>query len=317
MFIALGTFSYSVAIFHLTTHAFFKALLFLGSGSVIHAMSEEQDITKMGGLRKKMKTTFITFFIGSLAISGIPPLSGFFSKDEILFRVFSNSGIPVYLIILVTAGITAFYMFRLVALTFYGTPRYDETKIHPHESPWTMRISLIKLAVLSAIGGFIGLPAFLGLPNLIEKWFEPVFDKTDVITSSYLATSAEHLVQPEVLLLILSVVVAITAIYFAFKKYSKQVVFEPSRGFGKILEHKYYLDEIYDKIVVNPIKNISDKFLWNIFDNKVIDKFINGIANYITRLSFDWRKLQTGIIQDYATIAITGIVIIILYLLLI
>jgi len=315
MFIALGTYSYTTAIFHLTTHAFFKALLFLGSGSVIHAMSEQQDITVMGGLRTKMKTTFITFFIGSLAISGIPPLSGFFSKDEILFGVFSKSGIIPYVIILFTAGLTAFYMFRLVGLTFYGNPRYDENNIHPHESPITMKIPLIILAVLSTIGGFIGIPKFLGT-NLIDHWFEPLFERAEGINALNTAISKTS-TDIEIILLTVSVVVAVITIYFSFRKYSKQNIFEPAKGFGKVLENKYYLDEFYDKAVVNPIKNFSDKFLWNIFDIKIIDKFINGIANYLSRLSIDWRKIQSGIIQDYATLAVAGIVIIIFYLLLI
>ncbi len=220
MFIALGTFSYGVAIFHLTTHAFFKALLFLGSGSVIHGMHEEQDITKMGGLKSKMKITYITFFIGSLAISGIPPLSGFFSKDEILYKTFTNSGVLFYAIGLFVAALTAIYMFRLVALTFYGKPRYNETKTHPHESPYTMTIPLIILAILSAIGGFIGLPHFLGVSNALERWLDPVFEKTNVVVSGILPNT-EHSISVELILLVLSVAVAIIAILYSFKKYSK------------------------------------------------------------------------------------------------
>ncbi len=316
MFIALGTFSYTVAIFHLTTHAFFKALLFLGSGSVIHAMHDEQDITKMGGLRSKMKITFVTFFIGSLAISGIPPLSGFFSKDEILYKTFLNSGILFYIIILFTAALTAFYMFRLVALTFYGKPRYNENQTHPHESPSTMTIPLIILAFLSAIAGFIGLPHFLGLPNYFEQWLDPVFTRTNVITEGVLH-SGEHGVSIELLLLVISVLVALTVVFYSFKKFSKKEKFPPETGFGKILENKYYLDEIYDKAIVEPIRNVSDKILWGILDIKVIDSFINGLANYITKLSTDWRRIQTGVIQDYAILAIGGVVVIIFYLLLI
>lgn len=316
MFIALGTYSYTVAIFHLTTHAFFKALLFLSSGSVIHALHEEQDITKMGGLRSKMKITFITFFIGSLAISGIPPLSGFFSKDEILYKTFINSGIIPYIIILLIAALTAFYMFRLVTLTFFGKPRYDENNIHPHEAPKTMTFTLIILAILSAVGGFIGLPHFLGLPNLIDNWLDPVFSQSNFILSS-IPQHSEHSLSIELLLLLVSVLIASAAIIFAFRKFIKKEEFEEAQGFGKIITNKFYIDEIYERIIVNPIKYISDKFLWNIFDIKIIDNFINGIANYISRLSLDWRRLQTGIIQDYATIAIAGVVVILFYLLLI
>jgi NADH-quinone oxidoreductase subunit L len=316
MFIALGTFSYGVAIFHLTTHAFFKALLFLGSGSVIHGMHEEQDITKMGGLKSKMKITFITFFIGSLAISGIPPLSGFFSKDEILYKTFTNSGVLFYAIGLFVAALTAFYMFRLVALTFYGKPRYNETKVHPHESPYTMTIPLIILAILSAIGGFIGLPHFLGVSNALERWLDPVFEKTNLVVSGILPNT-EHSISVELILLVLSVAVAIIAIFYSFKKYSKPEFVEKENIIGNVLKNKYYIDEIYDKVVVEPIKTISDKVLWGIFDIKIIDNFINGAANYVDKLSIDWRKLQTGVIQDYATIAIAGIVVIMFYLLLI
>jgi NADH-quinone oxidoreductase subunit L len=316
MFIALGTFSYTVAIFHLTTHAFFKALLFLGSGSVIHAMHNEQDITKMGGLKSKMKITFITFIIGSLAISGIPPLSGFFSKDEILYKTFINSGVLFYIIILFTAALTAFYMFRMISLTFYGKPRYDEKYLHPHESPGTMTIPLIILAILSAIGGFIGLPHFLGLPNVLEHWLDPVFNKAKVISDSVLL-SGEHAVTVELLLLVLSVVVALFAIFISFRKFSKKEKFPAEKGFGKILENKYYIDEIYDYSVVEPIRKISDRVLWGILDIKIIDSFVNGVANYISKLSTDWRRLQTGVIQDYATLAVGGVVVIIFYLLLI
>ncbi len=316
MFIALGTFSYGVAIFHLTTHAFFKALLFLGSGSVIHGMHEEQDITKMGGLKSKMKITFVTFFIGSLAISGIPPLSGFFSKDEILYKTFTNSGVLFYAIGLFVAALTAIYMFRLVALAFYGKPRYNETQIHPHESPHTMTIPLIILAILSAIGGVIGLPHFLGVSNALEIWLDPVFEKTNIVVAGLLQNT-EHSISVELILLVLSVTVAIIAIIYSFRKYSKPEFAEKESLIGKILKNKYYIDEAYDKAVVEPIKTISEKVLWGIFDIKIIDNFINGAANYVDKLSIDWKKLQTGVIQDYATIAIAGIVVIIFYLLLI
>ena len=313
MFIALGTFSYAVAIFHLITHAFFKALMFLGSGSVIHSMQDEQDITKMGALKTKMKTTFITFFIGALAISGIPPLSGFFSKDEILYKTFINAGILPYVIVLLTAGLTAFYMFRLIALTFYGKPRYDEKTIHPHESPKVMIIPLIILAVLAVIGGFIGFPHYLGLPNLLDEWLEPVFkNANNLLAVSKPAT--EHSIGIEILLVFVSVAIAVSAIIFSFRKYSQQEKFKTAKGFGKLVENKYYVDEAYDLVVVNPVQKTSDKFLWKIFDMKIIDGAVNGIAVYLSKLSFDWRKLQTGIVQDYATLTIAGIILIILYM---
>ncbi|KAA0211848.1 NADH-quinone oxidoreductase subunit L [Ignavibacteria bacterium CHB1] len=314
MFIALGVFAYHVAVFHLVTHAFFKALMFLGSGSVIHGMKDEQDIRYMGGLKRKMKITFITFLIGTLAISGIPPLSGFWSKDEILYKVMSNAGTVYYIIVLISAAITAFYMFRLVSLTFYGKARYNEEKIHPHESS-VMTIPLIILAVLSAIGGFIGMPHFLGVPNVFEEWLAPVFSKSYSVFDSF-QPSVEHSVSFEIILILISVIVASVVSWYAFKKFSKQETFEEESGFGKVLENKYYVDEVYDTVVVEPIKNVSDKFLWNIFDVKIIDGVINGIANYFSKLSFDWRKLQTGIVQDYTAISVAGVIAIILYLLL-
>ena len=312
MFIALGTGSYWVAVFHLITHAFFKALLFLGSGSVIHGMHEEQDIRKMGALKDKMKITYLTFFIGSLAISGIPPLSGFFSKDEILYRTFSIAGIGYYLPVLLTAGLTAFYMFRMVSLTFYGKPRYDEKHVHPHESPSTMTIPLMILAVLAAIGGFMGLPHFLG-HNALETWLEPVFAEANKVLAT-IHPVEEHGTGLEIGLLVLSVVVAVGAIMFALKKYKDQTKFEEETGFGKVLENKYYIDEIYDAAIVNPIQKTSDTFLWRIFDIKIIDGAINGLSRYFSNLSFDWRKIQTGVIQDYTTVSVAGVILIILYL---
>ena len=313
MFISLGTLSFVAAVFHLVTHAFFKALLFLGSGSVIHGMHEEQDIRNMGGLKDKMKITYITFFIGALAISGIPPLSGFFSKDEILYKTFINAGILPYAVVLITAGITAFYMFRLFSLTFLGKPRYDTGRLHPHESPSTITVPLIILAILSAVGGFIGLPHVMGY-NVLEHWLEPVFSSSNLLIQN-MHGNAEHSVSTEWLLIGVSVLVASVVVYFSYRKYSLQEKFETEKGFGKVLENKYYLDEIYDKSVIEPINKFSDKFLWNIFDIKIIDGLINGLSNYITRLSSDWKRMQSGIIQDYATITVAGIVFIIIFIL--
>lgn len=314
MFIALGTGVYWVAIFHLITHAFFKALLFLGSGSVIHGMHEEQDITKMGGLKNKMKITYLTFLIGTLAIAGIPPLSGFFSKDAIIFETFKEIGTPFMILTLITAGVTAFYMFRLVTLTFYGEPRYNEEHIHPHESPSTMTIPLLILAILSVVGGFIGIPGIYGVPTYLRDWLEPVFAKSNaVLQAIHPVLEPSH--ATEFLLVGLAILSSLIGIFLAYRKYSKAEVFEPAKGFGKVLENKYYVDEVYDKVIVEPIQKTSEGFLWKIFDIKIIDGMVNGIARYISNISFDWRKIQTGVIQDYSTISVAGVVIIILYLL--
>jgi len=288
--------------------------MFLGSGSVIHGMHDEQNITKMGGLKNKMKVTYFTFFIGALAISGIPPLSGFFSKDEIMWKTFENTGIVFYIIVLFTAVLTAFYMFRLIGLTFYGKPRYDEKHIEPHESPKVMTIPLIILSVLSVIGGFIGFPHYLGIPNILDGWLEPVFKNAYGITETYRHIGEQSIVV-ELIFVIISITVALIAIYFSFKKYSVQDKFKDEKGFGKVLERKYYLDEIYEKSIVKPIQVTSEKFLWNIFDVKIIDGAVNGIASYFGKLSIEWRKLQTGVVQDYATVAIVGVVLILLFVL--
>jgi len=287
--------------------------MFLGSGSVIHGMHEEQDIRKMGGLKDKMKVTYITFLIGAFAISGIPPLSGFFSKDEILYKTFIGAGVLPYILVLITAGFTAFYMFRLAGLTFFGKPRYDENHIHPHESPKTMTLPLIILAVLSAAGGFIGLPHIIGF-NVLEHWLEPVFRNASLAVSMYQPV-AEHPALTEWILLFVSVAVAAAAIVISFRKYSKQERFEEEKGLGKVIENKYYMDEAYDKAIVNPIYRSSDSFLWKIFDVKIIDGLVNGVANTASRFSIDWKRLQTGVVQDYAALAITGIIGIILFFL--
>jgi NADH-quinone oxidoreductase subunit L len=313
MFMALGAHAYVIAIFHLVTHAFFKALLFLGSGSVIHSMHDEQDIRNMGNVKKYMKITFITFFIGTLAISGIPPLSGFFSKDEILFNSFLSYGIIPYIIVLFIAALTAIYMVRLLSLVFYGEERFDKNSLHPHESPATMTIPLMVLAVLSVIGGFIGFPHYLGLPNYLEEFLHPVFNSANLI---YALPGNEHSVSMsvEIMLVIVSIIVAVGAVIYSFRKYTKIKEFREEKGFSKVLENKYYVDEGYDKAVVQPIYESSDKFLWKIVDMKIIDGFINGTSNYFQRLSLFWRKLQTGVIQDYTAIAVAGIAVIILFL---
>ncbi len=314
MFIAIGVSAYHIAIFHLMTHAFFKALMFLGSGSVIHSLHEEQDVRNMGGLKDKMKITYITFLIGALAISGIPPLSGFFSKDEILWNTFIGSNFVFYLIVLFTAVLTAFYMFRLIGLTFFGNPRYDTEHLHPHESPATMTIPLIILAILSAIGGFIGLPHYTGAVNYFEHFLEPVFQQAMTVYST-VHPHSEHSLTLELILVAVSVIAAGISAVLSFRIFSRKEKFEPEKGFGKLLEDKYYIDEAYYLAVVNPIHKTSENFLWKIFDVKVIDAFVNWIADYFVKLSADWRKIQTGVIQDYTTITVAGIVVIILYLL--
>jgi len=310
MFMAMGIGAFSTGIFHVTTHAFFKALMFLAAGSVIHGMHDEQDVTKMGGLKNKMKITFLTFLMGGIAISGIPPFSGFFSKDEILAKLFFSGNYGVFAIAVLTAFMTAFYIFRLIGLTFYGKPRYDESHVHPHESPATMTIPLIILAVLSVVGGLIGIPHIIG-PNLIEHFLEPVF------ASSWAILPVHHVVvSTEIMLIGVSVLAAAIAILVSFKMFSKGEKLDAfSGGYYNLLRDKYKVDEIYDVIIVRPLGWISGVF-YRIFDVKIIDGAVNGVASFFNNLSLDWRKLQTGIIQDYALFSVAGILAIILYILL-
>lgn len=318
MFLASGVGAFTAAIFHLMTHAFFKALLFLGAGSVIHAMHEEQNIKNMGGLKQHLPITYKTFLVASLAIAGIPPLSGFFSKDEILWETFATGHQFLYLIGLITALMTAFYVFRLFNLTFEGKPRYG-SHVHPHESPKVMTIPLIILAVLSAIGGFVGIPTvFSGEHgNLFANWLEPVYEKSEVFFLHFNLYSHAT----EILLMILSVAVGLTGILLARHFYLKNIkpidwVIERFQKLYKLLFNKYYVDEIYDFLVVTPIVKISEKFLWKINDSLIIDGFINSTAEVVDELSKIIRRIQTGVAQFYALIMIFGITLIIFLLLL-
>jgi NADH-quinone oxidoreductase subunit L len=211
-----------------------------------------------------------------------------------------------------TAAFTAFYMFRMVALTFYGKERFDHHHVHPHESPATMTIPLIILAVLSAIGGFIGLPHFLG-PNMLEHWLEPVFANANLVLAS-IHPEHEHAVSTELILVAVSVIVAAVAIIVSFKKFSVQEKFPEPKGFGKVLERKYYVDELYDTAFVYSIRELSEIVLWKVVDVNIIDGIVRGTGTWFKKLSIDWRKIQTGIIQDYTTISVAGIVIILLYI---
>ncbi len=316
MFLALGVGAFASGLFHVMTHAFFKALLFLGAGAVIHGMHDEQDIQKMGGLKKYMPTTYKTFFIAALAISGIPPLSGFFSKDEILWRAFADGSPILWFIGFVTAGITAFYMFRLVSLTFEGKPRFDENHLHPHEAPKTMTIPLIALATLSVIGGFVGIPASLGGNNGFEHFLEPVFDTAN----TKLALVAHEISSTEYVLMLLSVAIAVTGIYYARMIYlRKQNIAESFAkrfaGSYKLLFNKYYVDEAYDATVVTPIVKGSEKLLWRGIDVGMIDYTVNLTGRVASFASETFRRIQTGVAQSYAIIFVCGILFIISMLL--
>lgn len=308
MFLALGVGAFAAGLFHVLTHAFFKALLFLGSGAVIHAMHEEQDIRKMGGLKSYLPVTYKTFLAGTIAIAGIPPLAGFFSKDEILWRAFSHGSYVLWAMGLVGAGLTAFYMFRLLSLTFDGEKRWDAEK-HPHEAPRTMTVPLIILAVLSVIGGFVGVPASLGGGNAIEHWLDPVFER------AYMKMpGGEHeSVLVEYLLMALSVGVAVVGIYIARAWYTRKsdAPEKFSARFARlyrILLNKYYVDEVYDAAIVTPIVKGSEKLLWKGIDVGVIDWSVNAIAALFGFFSRTFRVVQTGVAQSYVFVFVIGVI---------
>jgi NADH-quinone oxidoreductase subunit L len=295
MFLALGSGAYVAAVFHVMTHAFFKALLFLGSGSVIHAMSGQQDIRFMGGLKDKLKITYITFLIGCLAIAGIPPLSGFFSKDSILLAAFQHNKI-LYIIGVLTAGLTAFYMFRLLFITFFGTFRgTEEQRLHVHESPSAMTIPLIILAILSVIGGFVGIPeVFVHGGEKLAGFLSPVIPLVhgDVSHST------------EITLMVLTAVIAIVAIFIAWSRY-KVYREEQVTAFAKVLEHKWYVDELYDSIIVKPINKlgvIANKY----FERLGIDALVNGVGKMVNYGSRQMRWLQSGQVGSYVLLMVIG-----------
>jgi NADH-quinone oxidoreductase subunit L len=299
MFLALGTGNYIAAVFHVMTHAFFKALLFLGSGSVIHGMHHEQDINNMGGLKSKMKITYITFFIGCLAIAGIPPLSGFFSKDSILIGAYEHNKI-VYAIALFTACLTAFYMFRLLFITFNGKFRGTEKQWnHVHESPSAMTIPLIILAVLSAIAGFVNIPTLFGGSESLTHFLSPVIQHAHQTTLSH---TTEYILMGGAVVLILA---AITWAYFKFKNYKPK---EETSAFGKTLENKWYVDELYNSILVKPLQAIA-AFFNTIVEKKGIDGMVNGVGKAVNYGSRQIRLLQSGQIGNYVLLMVLGILV--------
>jgi len=364
MFLACGVGAFTAAIFHVITHAFFKALLFLGSGSVIHGMHHEQDMRKMGNLRKYMPITFATMLTGWLAISGIPIFAGFFSKDEILWKTWSAAGLPggfnkiLWIVGALTALLTAVYMTRMMVMTFWGNERFRETHgddhdgghrdnhghgpVEPHESPWIMTVPLIVLAVLSTVGGFIGVPYALSSwasdknLNYIEQTLEPVIAKApaarhepttpaDVLTphqetdaapaihplaesagAAHAVHSAEE-VSAERYLALLSIAIAVTGMAIGWFTFRKRPLLEMPR----ILENKYYVDEIYDAALIHPIEVGSREGLWKIFDIGVIDGLLHAIGEAVTEAGRLGRYLQAGLVRGYAAIILFGALILI------
>ncbi len=299
MFLALGMGNYVAAVFHVMTHAFFKALLFLGSGSVIHAMGGEQDITKMGSLSKSMRITSITFFIGCLAIAGCPPFSGFFSKDAILLSAFEHNKI-LWALAVVGAMMTTYYMFRLYFLTFSGKFRgTHEQEHHLHESPVAMTMPLIILAILAVIGGFVGVPHVLGGHNQIGEFLQPVIPAH--VAAHPLTASAEYLLMGGTTAAML--VAAILAWW-----HNKNFVPKENNGFAKVLQNKWYVDELYEAVIVKPIQSIGT-FFTNIFEKKGIDGAVNGVGKAVNYGSRQMRLLQSGHVGSYVLLMIIGMLI--------
>ncbi|MFZ2905112.1 MAG: NADH-quinone oxidoreductase subunit L [Cyclobacteriaceae bacterium] len=308
MFVALGLGAYATGIFHMATHAFFKALLFLGAGSVIHALHHEQDIRKMGGLRKYLPITFITFLIGVLAISGIPPFAGFFSKDEILANAFGHSYL-VWGVAAFASLLTSFYMFRLLFLTFYGTPRAGEHAMaHIHESPYSITLPLIALAVLSFAGGFMGVPEALGGSHWLSEFLSPVFaGSASLIEHHHLDHATEYALMGTIVVLTLVMIGMAYAIYVR-----KNSVPAPEDtklgGLHNTIYRKYFIDEIYHAIVVKPLYWLSHAF--DIFIEKLgIDRVINGLGSSVEEGSKTFRLLQSGRIGFYIFAMVIGIIV--------
>jgi len=315
MFLACGVAAFSAGIFHLMTHAFFKALLFLASGSVIHAMGGEQDMQRMGGLSKKIRWTYLTMLTATLAITGFPPLAGFFSKDSILLSAYQSEhgGRILYAFGLLTALLTSFYMFRLIFLTFHGKPRYDEHKVHAHESPKSMLVPLMILAVLSIIGGWVAAPAFWGGPDYFAKFLEPAFAQSSAGNAEAAEATARALETP---LAIVAVVTALLGFAVAAWLYLKQPgkpeqLAKSMRGAYNTLLHKYYVDEIYAALIVKPLLWISTNVLWQAVDVRTIDATVNGIAEGATDLGDGVRHTQSGNTRSYAVWVVIGAIVII------
>ncbi|HET6342498.1 MAG TPA: NADH-quinone oxidoreductase subunit L [Gemmatimonadota bacterium] len=320
MFLGVGVAAFGAGIFHLVTHAFFKALLFLGAGSVIHALHGEQDMRRMGGLKAKLPVTYWTMLAGTLAIAGIPPLAGFFSKDEILWKAWEAGHPALWAIGLATAGLTALYMFRLFHLTFHGPFRGPPgTLDHAHESPPSMALPLIVLGALSIAGGWIGLPLAIGgplggLPNTFEGWLEPVF--ADVAH----ADLAAHAVPPmEYGLMAASIAVALLGILLAWWMYVRDTSVPATlatrlRGLYMLLRGKYFVDELYDFLIVRPFTALS-RFAWRVVDDGLIDGlFVNGSGAFVrlgSRVASGW---ESGYVQSYIMVFFGGVVLLLAYL---
>jgi NADH-quinone oxidoreductase subunit L len=325
MFLACGVGAYAAGIFHLMTHAFFKGLLFLCAGSVIHAMGGEQDMRKMGGLRKAIPVTFWTMFIATFAISGVPGFAGFFSKDEILEAAQSgpHANLPLWLLGLVAAGLTSFYMFRLIFLTFFGKEQFDEHKVHVHESPRNMTIPLVILAFLSIFGGWFAAPHLVGGTNYFDKFLHPVFASYEVKVSAGQEEAAARpaseegganpamdlvhaLTGPPVIVGLIGILIA-WWFYIRRPDLPKKLA-QSMYGLYTLVLHKYYVDEIYAAVIVRPLLWVSTNVLWHTVDEGLIDGTVNGSARLARETGGKLRELQSGNARSYASWVVVGAV---------
>jgi len=330
MFLGLGVGAYAAGLFHVLTHSFFKALLFMCAGCVIHAMSGEQDMRYMGGLRKKMPITFYTMVIATLAIIGFPGFSGFFSKDEILWKAFSspNGSFALWLVGVLAAALTAFYMFRLIFMTFFNECRAsEEVKKHIHEAPKSMTFPLIVLAFLSIVGGYIGIPAALGGSNIVEHFLEPVIGLgggkifqaaagTAVLHEVH--TAAHHVsYMTEYILMAITTIIVLAGVGIAYMMYMQKRTIPEKLAqkhplFYKLLLNKWYIDELYEWNIIKPLHSFS-LFLWQVADVKIIDGIVNGTGRFFMRCGSTLRNIQTGYVQRYAVTFVAGTVAVIVY----
>jgi NADH-quinone oxidoreductase subunit L len=323
MFLGLGVGAYASGVFHLMTHAFFKGLLFLAAGSVIHAMGGDQEMPHMGGLRTKIPITFWCMFIATLAITGIPGFAGFFSKDEILEAAGSgpHANLWFYWLGLLGAGFTSFYMFRLIFLTFFGAPRYDEQKVHVHESPRSMTVPLILLAILSTVGGWVAAPHLVGGTEYFDKFLHPVFSAYAVNAGAEegaaLAGAGEAASTPMLDLVHAltgwPVIIALLGLLIAWWFYIKspetpKKLAQSVRGLYTLVLHKYYIDELYNAVFVQPLLWISTNVLWHVIDEGAIDGTVNGVARGMRESGGQLRQIQSGNARSYATWVVIGAV---------
>jgi NADH-quinone oxidoreductase subunit L len=319
MFLGCGVGAYSAGIFHLMTHGFFKALLFLAAGSVIHALGGEQDIRRMGGLWRKIPWTYGTMLAATLAIAGAPGFAGFFSKDEILFAAYTglHANYALWLVGLAGALLTAFYMFRLLFLTFHGATRYDQHATHTHESPWSMLGPLVVLAVLSFVGGWFAAPTLWGGANQFDHYLAPVFENA-ATSGAAAATEASHSLELAMSGVATGVALAgfLLAWWFYIRRpQTPERMAETFRAPYTLLLNKYYVDELNDRLFVEPLKWISTRLLWRAVDDGVIDAAVNGVAEEAQQIGDRVRHVQSGNTRSYATWVIIGAVLFIAILL--